>query len=326
MVPRWPIAFWLLIAFVVAGPAAAKQISVRGEGGCSYKGTLDGGTIEVSDASPEVDAAVADIVRASGLEKNFVVCATTAVGNAAAVLSEDGHTRFLLYNPEFFSGVKGERERKLTLLGVFAHEIGHHLQGHTLLAGGSQRDRELEADSFAAFAMCRLHYDIEDSRYALETLLPDVGSKTHPSLLERCMVSAKARCRAMADEPGMSASSRAELEKLAAETGERIAGVRRGEELLSDAYAASSIGFKLMRIKGYSWPESTPENIETRERNGETSYFVVVRNTAGETLDFKLCAFGNPVLVVDPFGYVWQKNGSKWERRSFVTPRRPNVR
>ena len=36
---------------------------------------------------------------------------------------------------------------------LLAHEVGHHLNGHTIHRGGSTPELELEADEFAGFIL-----------------------------------------------------------------------------------------------------------------------------------------------------------------------------
>jgi hypothetical protein len=64
-------------------------------------------------------------------------------------------------------------------VSILAHEIGHHLSGHTLEEGGSRPPTELEADVFSGFVLGRLGADLDEACAAMKTM-PDVGSATHP--------------------------------------------------------------------------------------------------------------------------------------------------
>ena len=86
-----------------------------------------------------------EIVDASGLAPNFEVAAAP-IPNAAAV--QDGSVRRVLYNPQFIDGLSALTGSRWAPLSVLAHEIGHHLNGHTLAQSGSQPGLELEAENF----------------------------------------------------------------------------------------------------------------------------------------------------------------------------------
>ena len=46
--------------------------------------------------------------------------------------------RYLLYNPKFLAAVNRAGHTDWAGISILAHEMGHHLNGHTLRAGGSQ--------------------------------------------------------------------------------------------------------------------------------------------------------------------------------------------
>ena len=65
-------------------------------------------------------------------------------------------------------------------VSILAHEIGHHLNGHSLMPGGSRPSLELEADKFSGFVLATLGASLEDSQVAINKLVSDEGSLTHP--------------------------------------------------------------------------------------------------------------------------------------------------
>ena len=128
------------------------------------------------------DQMVFDIVYYSGLRPNFQVRAAN-VPNALARVEND--QRFILYNPDFMKQVERATGTDWAAYSIMAHEIGHHLQGHTLQAGGSRPPIELEADEFSGFILARMDGTLEDSQAAMRRLASDQGSDTHPGKAQR---------------------------------------------------------------------------------------------------------------------------------------------
>ena len=119
---------------------------------------------------------VDDILQVSGLEPNFEIRIRNS-GNAAALIRNE--KRFLVYNPAWMESLKGDSRSQWRLYGVLAHEIGHHLQGHTIDAIGSRPPTELEADSYAGFVLAGLGASLAEAQSLWQTL-PARGSFSHP--------------------------------------------------------------------------------------------------------------------------------------------------
>ena len=139
-----------------------------------------------SDASAfsvqQVWSVVNNILAVSGLLPNFQVVETDEVGNAAAVII-DGE-RYLAFNPEWLRQYEADPNARWQLLGVMAHEVGHHLQGHTLTGEGSRPPTELEADEYAGFILAALGANLTEAQ-SLWSTLPTEGSVTHPPQHQR---------------------------------------------------------------------------------------------------------------------------------------------
>ena len=71
------------------------------------------------------------------------------------------------------------------IVAVLAHEIGHHLQGHTLKAGGSDPQRELEADEFSGFVMYQMGASLKEAQSAIWRLTTDYDTGSHPPRSKR---------------------------------------------------------------------------------------------------------------------------------------------
>lgn len=118
---------------------------------------------------------ITDVV---GLKPRFDLRATSEVQNAAAVVY-NGH-RYLLYNPQFVAAVNRAGRTDWAGISILAHEIGHHLNGHTLRAGGSQPADELEADEFSGFVLRKMGASLAEAQAAMAVLAEDAPSVTHP--------------------------------------------------------------------------------------------------------------------------------------------------
>ncbi len=139
-----------------------------------------------SDASAfsvqQVWGVVDEILSVSGLLPNFQVVETYEVGNAAAVIL--GEERFLAFNPDWLAQYEADPNAYWQLYGVIAHEVGHHLQGHTITEGGSRPPTELEADEYAGFVLAALGATLIEAQSLWATLPPE-GSSTHPPQHQR---------------------------------------------------------------------------------------------------------------------------------------------
>lgn len=131
----------------------------------------------------DVWTVVEDIVQVAGLEPNFEVQPNTQRRNASAVIK--GDERFLEYDPYWFKEMLNTSDGIWMLYGIMAHEIGHHLQGHTVLGRGSFPAIELEADAYAGFVIAGLGGSLNQAKTFWKTLPPGPGSLTHPGRDDR---------------------------------------------------------------------------------------------------------------------------------------------
>ena len=126
---------------------------------------------------------IREITEAVGLQPRFELRATAVVPNAAAVAYNG--KRYLLYNPKFLAAVNRAGHTDWAGISILAHEMGHHLNGHTLRSGGSQPQDELEADEFSGFVLRRLGASLAQAQAAMATVADDEGSATHPGRMPR---------------------------------------------------------------------------------------------------------------------------------------------
>jgi hypothetical protein len=143
---------------------------------CSYFGEKYPTSVYTFTSDNEAQSALKMITDASGLSTNFKLVAAN-VPNAAAVIVNN--QRYILYNQTFMYNIS-QRINYWSSISILAHEIGHHLNGHSLIIGGSRPNLELEADKFSGFILAKLGATLDESQSAINALVSEEGSITHP--------------------------------------------------------------------------------------------------------------------------------------------------
>ena len=128
---------------------------------------------------PEVSKAIENIVRRSGLKQNFYVMECPNTDNCFAA-TRNGE-RLIVYDPKFINKLSSLTKTDWGALSILAHEIGHHLQGHTIKQGGSEHEKELEADEFSGFVMYQMGAKLKEAQTAIASLTTEYTTSTHPA-------------------------------------------------------------------------------------------------------------------------------------------------
>ena len=96
--------------------------------------------------------------------------------------------RYISYNPQFIQRLRIQTETDWSAYSVLAHEIGHHLAGHTEKNGKTNPGNELVADHFSGFILQRMGATLEQAESALLNL-EKIGGITdtvhHPPVKSR---------------------------------------------------------------------------------------------------------------------------------------------
>ena len=136
-----------------------------------------------------------------GASKRFVLQPCSNTNNAVAT-SYKG-IRYILYDPEFMNSLNyGSNWGNLFIL---AHEVGHHINGHSLdlvlyaadavesVSLSQSRIQELEADEFAGFVLAKLGGPISAANQVISKISnnSDDSYNTHPSRNKRLNAAAK---------------------------------------------------------------------------------------------------------------------------------------
>ena len=167
----------LTLLYLISPNMAVGQELIELDQYCQF----DGGEIEdqlyAFDSDRDAEAALEKVMRYTGLEPNFIIKAAN-VDNASAGLR--GQYRVILYNQQFMLDVKNATGSDWSGISILAHEIGHHLQGHTLERTGSRPPIELEADKYSGFILQKMGASLDDAQAAMSLIASESGSATHP--------------------------------------------------------------------------------------------------------------------------------------------------
>jgi hypothetical protein len=149
---------------------------------CSYYGEQVTGNITAYDADATTKNLVTEIMAVIGLKPNFELRVAN-VPNAAAVYIKG--KRYILYNPKFMEQINSATGTNWAAISILAHEIGHHLNGHTLDQVGSRPKTELEADEFSGFVLRKMGATLIDAQAVMSVIASLKGSHTHPAKKDR---------------------------------------------------------------------------------------------------------------------------------------------
>jgi len=123
------------------------------------------------------------IVSKVGLKSNFIIRVDNQVPNAAALIRND--QRYILYNVNFIREARQRTGSEWGAIGILAHEIGHHLNAHTLGREGSMPPKELDADEFSGFAMAKMGATLEQATMGVRIFGSEAATRTHPGKRDR---------------------------------------------------------------------------------------------------------------------------------------------
>lgn len=117
-----------------------------------------------------------------GLQNRYFVKARKNYNNCSAVCFSNniGQDRFIQFDRDFLEAYEKKTNNKWFVFGVVAHEVGHHLNGHSLDGIGSRPNKELEADEFAGFIMQKMGAPLKDAQDIFSFLDDIEGPPTHP--------------------------------------------------------------------------------------------------------------------------------------------------
>ncbi|GAB3891015.1 hypothetical protein [Spirosoma agri] len=171
-----------LLSAALTGPLMA-QMPAQDMFICKYTGGTVGPQVVCnnlnSPSNGHAEKVVDRILKPIGLMRNFKVmeCANTDNCFATVVKGQ----RFIIYDAAFMQGIEEETETDWSAISIMAHEIGHHLQGHTIDGRGGQPQKEIEADKFSGFVLHQLGSSLDEAMVAVRALGDERATSTHPA-------------------------------------------------------------------------------------------------------------------------------------------------
>lgn len=131
---------------------------------------------------PDKDAkeAVYNIVKYTGLQPNFIVIEKNDVKTASAYIANG--KRYIAYNRLFIYKLRNKSKTDWAAVSVLAHEIGHHLLGHTLKYKNLGPGDELAADRFSGFILFQMGATVDEAKAALNTVGHEIDTLNHPTI------------------------------------------------------------------------------------------------------------------------------------------------
>ena len=144
----------------------------------------------------DADISLEKILSVIGASKRFILQPCSDINNAVAT-SYKG-LRYILYDKRFMSTI-ANNSTAWSQLFILAHEVGHHINGHSidiLLAAAdvvepktlsAKRQQELESDEFAGFILAKLGATLEQTSGAIKLLASnkDDTYSSHPTKAKR---------------------------------------------------------------------------------------------------------------------------------------------
>lgn len=170
---------------------------------CNYSGNLKDAA-EICElnkgrriaTNKQADMALYQILAVTGMSKRFVLQECEGIENCIATAYKG--IRYILYDNEFME-IIARKTNSWSNLSILAHEIGHHVNGHSLdlivyAVDAAQlptlsesRQMELEADEFSGFVMQKLGASLEQAQQAIQLISTNENDtySTHPSKEKR---------------------------------------------------------------------------------------------------------------------------------------------
>ena len=177
----------LLITFGIQSKAQQANDQTVSFGCRYYGGNIDTKKIcqmqGYINNNKHAETVVDKILKPIGLNRNFVVMECPNIDNCFATTMAG--IRYVVYDRAFFKKVENSAQTDWAAISILAHEVGHHLQGHTIDGKGSRPDKELEADKFSGFVLHQMGASLAQSQIAMRLLQDEHGTSSHPPRKDR---------------------------------------------------------------------------------------------------------------------------------------------
>ena len=244
---------------------------------------------------------IQNIVAVVGLKSNFEIQAAN-IPNAAAVVFNG--KRYILYNPQFIAVLDKAAGKHWPSVAILAHEIGHHLNGHTLTKNGSLPETELDADEFSGFVLQKMGASLKDAQLAIEIAGNTRATHTHPGKTDRLIAIEKGWQRATNQANGK------ELLAMEAEPTPPVSRMpeQNNSTALADRYIAYDVHFATEPSSKYF---VTVNNNFVKVHNEELLVLGKMTRTGKSTFPLVLFNGDRQVFFVSNEGGIYTDKGRK---------------
>ena len=185
---------YVSIPYKDLGMVCATSASSSGLVAIPKNGTPDTGTY--AETSKLVRDMIGDLGDNAGLRRKSIppVFADPSVGGHVAVAATLLHPyagypkgqRLILYSPSHVNEHTKRSGTTGTIVFIFAHELGHHVNGHNVARpGASSHEKELEADYYAGFLMGLASERKSDTLAWIKSNVGPNDSASHPGRAKR---------------------------------------------------------------------------------------------------------------------------------------------
>jgi hypothetical protein len=131
---------------------------------------------------PTMDDMLQEITTTMGLPNNFELKSADVLNIEAAI---SHRKKMIIYNPAFIDWINRATGDKWATMALIAHEMAHHIYGHTQRHGGSEPALELQADEYAGYVLRKLGASLRESQQVMYLIATDQASSTHPGRKNR---------------------------------------------------------------------------------------------------------------------------------------------
>ncbi len=174
--------YFILILIITSSKITAQTLEAQSAGQCkTYQESLIVPDEKMINVLKLVLAPI-------GIPPNFLLYPCPNINNCVA--KTVGNYRYIFYDPKYLDALVSKKGSGWVELFIFAHEIGHHLCGHTTRPAkdiDEQREYEIEADKYGGFILAKLNATLAQTLIFVSNL-PDPDNpkySTHPLRKDR---------------------------------------------------------------------------------------------------------------------------------------------
>lgn len=149
--------------------------------GCAFTLMISGESMELNMPDKREIDQITKILRYSGIPINFTIFKADLDNAFATIINNE---RYIVYGKGLLKTLDQGSGSYWSSMSILAHEIGHHLSGHTLVFGDNP-EYELEADKFSGFVLYKMGASLQQSLAGMNKLGSETGSDSHPDKYQR---------------------------------------------------------------------------------------------------------------------------------------------